>query len=218
VDSDQDVDVKEEPEQTCEMGMNGECLNLLEEKEEPLFQRDPEPQRTIEIPEMPDKDLFEETFEAFQNTRKVEVKEPVKPNRAARAMEGGGLGGGGSGLFSDANVVDVNVAQVPVYKGKPFSPRDFREAASKGDTVRLAGYLKKKPEWINKQDKNMWGPLHLAVRSGSVETVKLLLNAYCDDRLETVDGRTALDMAIENFGHANPVTRALVERSPYIKH
>jgi hypothetical protein len=200
VDSDQDVDAKEAPEQTCEVGMNGECLNL---KEDPVFQREAEPRPTIDIPEIRDKDMFEETFEAFEDTQTAEVKEPVKPDRAARAT------GGGGGLFSQENVADVDPDTVPLYKGKPFSPKNVREAAAKGDTVRLAGYLRKKPEWVNKQDKNMWASLHLAVRAGSLDAVKVLLDAGCDDQLETVDGRTALDMAIEMFGRDHPIVKVL---------
>jgi hypothetical protein len=131
------------------------------------------------------------------------VKEPelVKPKRKAR--------GEGGGLFSQENVVEVGAETVPVYKGKPFSPREVRQAAASGDTARLAGYLKKKPKWANKQDKNRWGPLHLAVRSGSLGTVELLLNGECDKMLETADGRTALDIAIENFGWDHPIVDLL---------
>jgi hypothetical protein len=96
-----------------------------------------------------------------------------------------------------------------MYKGKPFGPRDVREAAAKGDAVRLAGYLKKKPEWVDKQDKNMWGPLHLAARSGSLGAVEVLLGADCDARLETVDGRTALDLVIESYGYDHPIVKVL---------
>jgi hypothetical protein len=190
---DQDVDAKGTQEQICEMGMNGECLNLRE-KEDP-------------IPEIPGKDMFEDTFEAFQDPQTAEVvKEPVKPKRAT---EGGGMGGGG--LFSQANAIEVDPETVPVYKGKPFAPRHVREAASKGDTSRLAAYLRKKPDWVNKQDKNLWAPLHLAVRSGSLKTVEMLLDADCDDQLVTFDGRTALDMAIESFGQDHPIVKVLEE-------
>jgi hypothetical protein len=67
VDSDQDVDAKQAPEQTCEVGMNGECLNM-EEKD--MFEESFEAVKDVQPAEvMPEKDMFEEKFETVKDTQ-----------------------------------------------------------------------------------------------------------------------------------------------------
>jgi hypothetical protein len=60
------------------------------------------------------------------------------------------------------------------------------------------------------------GPLHEAARAGSLEAVKLLLEAGADPERRNPEGRTALDLARERPDHAGcaKVAEWLVGSSP----
>ena len=82
--------------------------------------------------------------------------------------------------------------QVPLYEGKPFSPREVRRAAAKGELRVITEYLKIRPDWASKADGNGWSAWHLAARSGHVHVIKLLLDLNPEGASQTTrDGRTA---------------------------
>jgi hypothetical protein len=91
-----------------------------------------------------------------------------------------------------------------------FDWSDMAGAAGSGDAKRLSAYLGQVvPERINDQDPNGWGLLHEAARSGSVETVELLLRKGCDAQLRTNEGETALDLAVIYHGGDHPIFELL---------
>ena len=98
---------------------------------------------------------------------------------------------------------------VPVFNGKPFSPRDVRKAAATGDAALLEGYLSAMPEWVDKADKNGWTSLHLAARAGFSDVVRLLLNFNCNVDAQTSSGDTALGITVQRLGSEHPVAKLL---------
>lgn len=114
---------------------------------------------------------------------------------------------------------------------KMVSPRDFRLAAASNDLETLERYLEMAPEHINRQDKHGWTALHMAVH-GNHERIVALLLSQTHDRKDMADlnidpfvksyeeKRTALDLALEQFGLEHPITEAFFgsgwyERSEY---
>lgn len=96
---------------------------------------------------------------------------------------------------------------------KRFSPRDLRLAAANGDYDSVLEYIEMKPEYIDRVDKNGWGPIHNAVRSGDMSMIKLLVDNGCNVGIATNEGSSALAMAIERFGEEHAISRLLKEAS-----
>lgn len=57
----------------------------------------------------------------------------------------------------------------------------------------------------NKQDSNGWTSLHLTARNGNFNFVQLCLEAGADSSLQTIDGRTALDIATNVLDQGHPM-------------
>lgn len=108
----------------------------------------------------------------------------------------GNLGGGGGG------------AEAP-FRGKPFAPRDIRKAAGSNDLEMLADYLQQRPGWVDKTDKNEWGPIHFAAREGHAEAVQVLIQANADINVRNKQGLTPLGIAVERVGERHPLTEIL---------
>ncbi len=114
---------------------------------------------------------------------------------------------------------------------KMVSPRDFRLAAASNDYETLQRYLEMAPQHINRQDKHGWTALHMAVHGHYERIVTLLLdqahgtNDMADLAIDPFvesyeEKRTALDLALEQFGLEHPITEAFFssgwyERSEY---
>ena len=114
---------------------------------------------------------------------------------------------------------------------KMVSPRDFRLAAASNDYETLQRYLDMAPQHINRQDKHGWTALHMAVHGQHERIVTLLLDQTHDQKdmadlnidpfVESYEEkRTALDLALEQFGVEHPITEAFFssgwyERSDY---
>ena len=114
---------------------------------------------------------------------------------------------------------------------KMVSPRDFRLAAASNDYETLQRYLEMAPQHINRQDKHGWTALHMAVHGQHERIVTLLLDQTHDKKdmadlnidpfVESYEEkRTALDLALEQFGVEHPITEAFFnsgwyERSDY---
>ena len=100
--------------------------------------------------------------------------------------------------------------EVPLFRSTPFSPQDVRHAAEVGDLESLAGYLEIRPDWGEQDDSNGWTAWHLAARAGNLETISILKsNLGGVSAWKTVDGRTALDVAIRKWGSDHPVAHEL---------
>lgn len=203
-------------EVTCQVGMDGQCLELKEVTKDIPTESKQAP-RILESSSAPKLESEKLTMDSSFKTTSTEPKkpmaeetarkvpqEPVKP-KPAQATGGGGLGG----IFSEEYVAAQGAETVPLYKGKPFSPRDVRIAADEGDIETLTGYLEAKPEWINKHDKNKWTVLHFGVRTGSVELVQLLLDAGAQVDILAGDDRDPLEVAWDKFGDGHPVVDLL---------
>ena len=109
---------------------------------------------------------------------------------------------------------------------KMVSPRDFRLAAASGDYDTLERYLEMAPQHINRQDKYGWTALHMAVHAKQERIVLLLLDQYykeedmaelnIDPLVESFEEeRTALDLALEQFGLDHPITDAFLDTEWY---
>eukprot|EP00977_Amphora_coffeiformis_P007368 scaffold1595_cov171-Amphora_coffeaeformis.AAC.9 len=114
--------------------------------------------------------------------------------------------------FAGSGMVEDNVyakGKPPKYNRKHFTPRDIRNAANLGDFYLLEGYLSVKPEWVDKVDKNGWNALHLSTRRGDLRAIQLLKRVGADFSIQTMDGRTALDIALVIYEKDHPIIEAL---------
>ena len=89
------------------------------------------------------------------------------------------------------------------------SPRDLRVAAGSGDIDRLKEHLNLRPEFVNRQDKNGWAPLHLAARAGDISVVELLLEHGAEVHLETNEAEYPYQIAAFFHGRGHPIVKVL---------
>lgn len=113
---------------------------------------------------------------------------------------------GGFKLATEQVVAD---GKPPRFNRKFFTPRDIRNAANTGDFYLLEGYLTVKPEWANKADQNGWAAVHLATRRGDLQAITFLRSIGADFSVQTVDGRTARDIAVLLYEEGHPVVDAV---------
>jgi len=189
-------------EVSCQMGMDGECL--------PLLNTD----RTV-IPQQHFNNMgtpMDETLKIFEAAQKAPPKAPPATPQKVAGATGAGGGGDLGGLFSEVYVAEEGAEAVPVYNGRPFAPSDIRSAAAEGDIESLAGMLKIKPEWVDNRDKNDWTALHLAVRTGSVDLVEVLLDAGGNCDLATRNGRDVFDVAVDSLRDDHPILEQLLNK------
>ena len=85
--------------------------------------------------------------------------------------------------------------------------------AQQGDVAGLRALAKQNPKALLKKDSNGWMPIHEAVRAGSTEAVKFLVNNGTDKNARTHHGEGAspLALAIEVLTEKHPVARYLKE-------
>jgi ankyrin repeat protein len=82
-------------------------------------------------------------------------------------------------------------------------------AATQGDSDRILRLLDEQPDLLHVRDSNGWQPLHEAVRSGSVDTVRLLVSRGADLHAKTIGGGTALWWSRLLLGPDHPTVRFL---------
>lgn len=94
----------------------------------------------------------------------------------------------------------------------------FQTGSSEAHHLAGNGYLEDlkitldtQEELINKQDRNLWTPLHESVagRDGNLQVVKFLVERGADVNARTIDGRTALRLSKEKHGADHPIVRFL---------
>jgi ankyrin repeat protein len=90
-----------------------------------------------------------------------------------------------------------------------FSPRDLRLAAGNGDIEKVKEYLDLHPEFVNRQDKNGWSPLHLAARNIQIDLLQVLLDYGGDKALATNVGELAYQIAAQHHGRAHYLVELL---------
>jgi len=95
-----------------------------------------------------------------------------------------------------------------------FTAWEVRDAAQRGDYDQLVQYIMDQEEpavvsLLDEGDVNGWNALHLATRAGRADIVELLLEAGANAHQETNSGRTALDLAMAEFGDDHPLTELL---------
>lgn len=84
--------------------------------------------------------------------------------------------------------------------------------AQQGDVEGLRALNKKNPKALQKSDRNGWQPLHEAVRAGSLDAVRLLMDYGADKNARTHGGMgsTPLAIALEQFEEDHPVVQYLM--------
>ena len=96
--------------------------------------------------------------------------------------------------------------QSPITEGTT----SLHHAAFKGNAASVERLLNENPNEIHKRDGNGWAPIHEAVRSGSIETIKVLLKHGADINMATNGNvMTPLYWAIEIHGEDHPVVSFL---------
>ena len=85
--------------------------------------------------------------------------------------------------------------------------------AQQGDVEGLRVLAKKNPKALHKKDSNGWLPLHEAVRSGSTDAVKFLVDNGSDINAGTNHGEGASPLALEiqELTERHPVSRYLMD-------
>ena len=73
----------------------------------------------------------------------------------------------------------------------------------------MEDYLTIKPEWVDRVDKNGWGPIHLSARRGDLRAIHFLKRIGADFTIRTADGRTPRDIALTVYEEGHPVIKAL---------
>ena len=87
--------------------------------------------------------------------------------------------------------------------------------AQHGDTLSLKKTLNKHAHLINVRDENGWSALHEAVRTGTVDTVQLLLDRGAEMNMRSgprQDGGSPLNLAKQYHGADHPVVTLLESR------
>lgn len=118
---------------------------------------------------------------------------------------------------------DVSEAKVLIQHGININAKDKNGTtalhwAIGKDKVQLAKFMIEKGANINLPIESMVGlegitPLHLAAGHGELELVKLILSKGANPSLKSKDGKTALDLALENkhtaiYDILKPITKA----------
>jgi ankyrin repeat protein len=86
---------------------------------------------------------------------------------------------------------------------------DLHFAATQGDSDSIVRLLDEQPDLLHVRDANGWQALHEAVRSGSVDTVRLLVSRGADVHAITIGGGTALWWSRHLLGADHPTVRFL---------
>ncbi|GKY98923.1 hypothetical protein MPSEU_000848100 [Mayamaea pseudoterrestris] len=86
---------------------------------------------------------------------------------------------------------------------------DLHHAAHEDQPSLLQQYLLKNPDLVNTSDHNQWTALHVAARAGFTDSVRILLAAGADVKLETSMGKTAFDIATESLEPDHAIVRLL---------
>lgn len=81
-----------------------------------------------------------------------------------------------------------------------FTLEDVRWAAATGDVQALDKFLSIRPDFANIPDENRWTPLHLAVRHGSVDAIRVMLSHGADPHLRTNSEHNAAELAMDYHG------------------
>ena len=192
-------------EQECQVGMDGECLtetttaNVVVE-EEPV--EEASPLQTV----VPDAEAVRE--EALREYQAMQ-QQHQQPERSVQ---------------EDVHEASNDVPPTEEEEVRlEFDSWEVRRAAQEGNREQLAGYVAAAStshhnhRLLYEPDENGWNALHLAVRAGHGDIIELLLlrsNDVVADallRAETNSGRTALDLAVLEFGPDAELTRWLAE-------
>ena len=120
----------------------------------------------------------------------------------------GGGGGGGGDNYDDKGLDSSSFEREGMAKSR-VSPRDLRLAAGNGEENKVKEYLDLHPEYVNRQDKNGWAPLHLAARAGDISIASLLLEHEADMHLTTTDGQYAYQIAGNVHGRESKIIEIL---------
>lgn len=98
-----------------------------------------------------------------------------------------------------------SAAQVDTPEGHYF--------AQQGDIDGLKGLIKANPKALLRKDRNGWMPIHEAVRAGSKDAVKFLVDNGSDmnSRTHHGEGSSPLALAIEVLTERHPVSKYLME-------
>jgi len=96
-----------------------------------------------------------------------------------------------------------SAAQVDIAEGHFF--------AQQGDIEGLRNLAKTNPKALHKKDRNGWMPIHEAIRAGSKDAVKLLVDNGSDFNARTHHGQgsSPLALAIEVLSENHPVSKYL---------
>ena len=120
-----------------------------------------------------------------------------------------GVAGGRRDPFGNQANAGAEASSEAPFRGRPFAPRDMRKAAGSNDIEMLADYLEQRPGWVDKTDKNDWGPIHFAARAGHTQAVEALIRANADVNIRNNQGLTPLAIAVERVGEHHPLTDML---------
>ena len=155
--------------------------------------------------------------ESNQDRKLPEPKEQKKKDGSPRRKFGDRATPGAGDPFGVGNAVEPKASGSTTPKNQKrlseeqlrVSPKDIRVAAESGDAAKLGKLLELRPDFIDRADKNQWGPIHFAVRRGHIDAVRLLLEKGCDTDKKNKRGQTPLDLAVERLGGDHPIIHLL---------